>query len=134
MLNSTSKNALLLVDDDEVMIFLLKKIFEKKYNVFTANDGAEAMHHLSQGVVPDLIISDILMENINGYELIKHLTTSVMHKDIPVIILSVTSKAEISQHLSPNLSYIIINKPFDPIHLKKIVDSIIFKTYDLYVM
>jgi CheY-like chemotaxis protein len=77
------KSTLLIVDDDEVMVLLLKKLFEKKYNVYTASDGVEAMHRLSQGIVPDLIICDILMENINGYEFIKHLMTSIIYKNIP---------------------------------------------------
>ena len=76
------KSTLLIVDDDEVMVLLLKKLFEKKYTVYTASDGVEAMHCLSQGVAPDLIICDILMENINGYEFIKHLTTSIIYKNI----------------------------------------------------
>ena len=58
------KNTLLIVDDDEVMVLLLKKLFEKKYTVLTASYGVEAMCFLSQGLMPDLIISDILMENI----------------------------------------------------------------------
>ena len=116
------KNTLLIVDDDEVMVLLLKKLFEKKYIVLTASDGVEAMCFLSQGLMPDLIISDILMENISGYEFIKHLLTSTVYKNIPVIVVSSVASAELSNEF---LSVKIINKPFDPLFLKNTVDSTI---------
>jgi len=119
------KNTLLIVDDDEVMVILLKKLFEKKYVVFTASDGVEAMCYLSQGIVPDLIISDLLMENITGYEFIKHLLTSTLYKTIPIIVVSSSSANDLSREF-PTVG--IINKPFDPIVLKNLVDTAIINT------
>ena len=126
------KSTLLIVDDDEVMILLLKKLFEKKYTVYTASDGVEAMHCLSQGVAPDLIICDILMENINGYEFIKHLMTSIIYKNIPVIVLSGVPRAELSHQLPPLLK--TISKPFDPLQLVNVVETTILKAYDINFM
>lgn len=119
------KKSLLVVDDDEVMVMLLTKLFEKKYMVFTASDGVEAMHYLYKGIVPDLIISDLMMENITGYEFIKHLQTSAFYGRIPIIILSGTIYDEINEKYS---DVYIINKPFDPIALQKLVDANISKT------
>lgn len=116
------KNTLLIVDDDEVMVLLLKKLFEKKYIVFTASDGVEAMCFLSQGIMPDLIISDILMENISGYEFIKHLVTSTIYKKIPIIVVSSISASDLPTEF---ISIQVINKPFDPLLLKKTVDATI---------
>ena len=116
------KNTLLIVDDDEVMVLLLKKLFERKYIVFTANDGVEAMCYLAQGIMPDLIISDLLMENISGYEFIKHLLTSTIYKKIPVIVVSSIPATDFSKEF-PSVE--IINKPFDPIELKGLVDATI---------
>lgn len=131
MWNLATKNTLLIIDDDEVMVLLLKKLFEKKYIVYTASDGVEAIHSLSQGIIPDLIITDIFMENINGYEFIKHLTTSVVYKNIPVIILTSASRAELSKRLP---FFKIMNKPFDPLQLKNAVEATIFKSYDINTM
>ncbi|MBV9962990.1 MAG: response regulator [Parafilimonas sp.] len=116
------KNTLLIVDDDEVMVLLLKKLFEKKYIVFTASDGVEAMCYLNRGITPDLIISDLLMENITGYEFIKHLLTSAVYKRIPVIVVSSSPANEFSKEF-PAVD--IINKPFDPLELKSLVDATI---------
>lgn len=119
------KNTLLIVDDDEVMVLLLKKLFEKKYTVFTASDGVEAMCYLAEGVIPDLIISDLLMANITGFEFIKHLLTSTLYKRIPVIVVSSMPAAEIIKEF-PSVE--IITKPFDPIELKNLVDITIIKS------
>jgi two-component system chemotaxis response regulator CheY len=113
------KNTLLIVDDDDVMVLLLKKLFEKKYVVFTATDGVEAMCYLSQGIMPDLIISDLMMENITGYEFVKHLLTSTIYKHIPVIVVSSIEAPEVAKEL-PSIQ--IIHKPFDPVLLKNTVD------------
>ena len=127
-----AKSTLLVVDDDEVMVLLLKKLFEKKYTVYTASDGVEAMDYLSKGIAPDLIICDILMENINGYEFIKHLMTSIIYKNIPVIVLSGVPKAELAHQLPPLLR--TISKPFDPLQLVNIVESSMLKAYDINFM
>ncbi|MEP6466849.1 MAG: response regulator [Parafilimonas sp.] len=118
------KNTLLIVDDDEVMVLLLRKLFEKKYIVFTASDGVEAMCYLAQGIIPDLIISDLLMENITGYEFIKHLLTSTLYKTIPVIVVSSSPASELAEFPS----VVVIHKPFDPIVLKNLVDTAIVST------
>lgn len=115
----------MVVDDDEVMVLLLTKLFEKKYMVFTASDGVEAMHYFYKGIVPDLIISDLMMENITGHEFIKHIQSSAFYSRIPIIILSGTAPEELNKEFS---DVFIINKPFDPIALQKLVDANIAKT------
>jgi CheY-like chemotaxis protein len=116
------KNTLLIVDDDEVMVLLLRKIFEKKYIVFTACDGVEAMCYLSKGIIPDLIITDLIMENISGYELIKHLQTSIFYNRVPLIVVSSAHAPEISKEY-PSVE--VLHKPFDPLVLKSLVDATI---------
>lgn len=121
------KKSLLIVDDDQVMVLLLRKLFEKKYNVFTASDGVEAMHYLAQGIIPSLVISDLIMENITGYEFIKHLLTSALYSNIPVIVVSSIPASELEKEF-PGVE--VVNKPFDPITLKNLVDTNITKFTD----
>ncbi len=111
---------MLLVDDDKVMLQLLKKIFEKEYIVFTASDGAEALHYLYHGVKPDVIVSDLMMENINGYEFVKLLSTSVAFNKIPVVILSSMAESEAAR-MFPSVKS--ITKPFDPLKLLSYINT-----------
>ncbi len=111
---------MLLVDDDKVMLQLLKKIFEKEYIVFTASDGAEALHYLYHGVKPDVIVSDLMMENINGYEFVKLLSTSVAFNKIPVVILSSMAESEATR-MFPSVKS--ITKPFDPLKLLSYINT-----------
>ena len=67
----THKNQILIIDDDDAMCQLLEKLFEKKYNVVTKNDGMSAMYWLVGGQIPDLIITDLDMPNLDGVEFIK---------------------------------------------------------------
>ncbi len=114
------KHKMLLVDDDKVMLQLLKKIFEKEYIVFTASDGAEALHYLYHGVKPDVIVSDLMMENINGYEFVKLLSTSVAFNKIPVVILSSMAESEATR-MFPSVKS--ITKPFDPLKLLSYINT-----------
>ena len=57
--NMTQKNQILIIDDDKAICQLLEKLLENDYDVITKNDGMCAMQWLTQGNLPDLIISDI---------------------------------------------------------------------------
>ncbi len=62
------KKQILAVDDDSSIRELLEFLLRNNYNVITKKDGMEAMMWLSEGNIPDLIITDIDMPRLNGYE------------------------------------------------------------------
>jgi CheY-like chemotaxis protein len=123
------KHTLLIVDDNEVLLKLLKRVFEKDYNVYTASDGVEAMSFLSYGIKADLIISDLNMNNISGYELIKHLSTSSIYKKIPVIVLTASSDIDLNPLKDLFIVAHVLNKPFDPLILKNVVTQTLSDNY-----
>ncbi len=108
------KQKLLIIDDDEAIFTLLKQIFIKKYSVYTAYDGVEALCYLSDKLIPDLIITDLNMDNINGYELIKHLSSSKILNKIPVIVLSNMPRIETEDLKRYPIVAEVFAKPFDP--------------------
>ena len=63
-------------------------ILQKKFTIKTVNDGQDALRWLEDGNIPDLIVTDILMPNIDGYEFIKNIRASGIFREIPVIFLS----------------------------------------------
>ncbi|MGN7613843.1 response regulator [Magnetococcales bacterium HHB-1] len=79
---------ILLVEDSTTQAFLTKKILENAgYKVLRAHDGQEGLE-LAQSRSPDLIISDIHMPRMNGYEMCWELKTSPKFLHIPIILLS----------------------------------------------
>lgn len=79
---------ILLIEDEPLLVSLYKETFEDKpYVLFvaeTGNDGLEAV----QNDRPDLILLDILLPGINGFEVLRRLKESPKTKDIPVIVLT----------------------------------------------
>lgn len=117
------KPTLLIVDDNEPLLRLLKSVFDKQFTVFTASDGVEAISILSRGIRPRLVLCDLNMQNIDGHELVAHLATSRLYRDIPVILLTdIPSKADAKP--SANVAR-ILQKPFDPLFLLETANSVL---------
>ncbi len=122
------KHTLLIVDDNDILLKLLKRLFEKNYKVYTASDGVEAMSLLYQGLRPNLIISDLNMNNISGYDLIMHLSTSSIYNKIPVVVLTATPSA--FDFKNRIVVAEVVSKPFDPLMLENIVKKAIDYYYN----
>ena len=81
------KQCILVVDDTPVNIAVLKGLLEDKYLVLEANNGDEALAVIEK-TPPDLILLDIMMPGINGYEVCRILKSRAETVDIPVIFVS----------------------------------------------
>jgi two-component system chemotaxis response regulator CheY len=118
-------NKVLVIEDDIPLCWLLEKILQSKYEVIIMNDGMEAWSWLTDGNLPDLIISDIQLPSIDGIELLENLSNSGLFKNIPVIILSGYedgSKRRQCLDLGA-LTYLV--KPFEPQTLVSEVDKVL---------
>ncbi|MCE5177939.1 MAG: hybrid sensor histidine kinase/response regulator [Porphyromonadaceae bacterium] len=88
MLKDLSKYKVLVVDDIPANILLLKVMLEQsKLQVFTAGSSTEAYTQLNKEPV-DLILLDILMPGVNGFELAEQLKNNPVYQDIPIIFLT----------------------------------------------
>lgn len=83
------KNYKILVVDDEANIarILAYELKKENYTVLIANDGSEALE-LSKKELPDLIISDIMMPKMDGYEFCRHLKENSTLRSVPFIFLT----------------------------------------------
>lgn len=89
----TTKNTLLVVEDNpELREFIVAEL-SPSYNVLSAKDGAEGID-LALNNVPDLIVSDVMMPKVDGFELVKTLRQNQATSHIPIIILSAKSSFE----------------------------------------
>ncbi len=118
------KKRILLVEDEPTIQRLLHFLLSKDFDVHVAADGYEAFLWLESHRVPDLIIMDWMMPNIDGKTLLKCLKVSGLFSDIPVIVLSASHGVEDEVN---GLSYSVskyLHKPFDPIMLRETIENI----------
>lgn len=119
------KRQILVIDDSKAIRFLLRTVLGNKYEVVTASDGFSAMHWLGNQHVPDLIIADPQLPDMNDWELIEHLASSGLYSSIPIFVLSSYSVSETQEKCNGVRIQHFFIKPFNPVDLVKAVDRII---------
>ncbi|MGB8194870.1 MAG: response regulator [Chitinophagaceae bacterium] len=117
------KKRILAIDDSKAIRFLLQTLLSKNYQVITAADGCSAINWLSQNDLPDLIIADPQLPDMQNWELIEQLATSGMYGNIPVIVLSALSKSETEEKCLEFDIAAHFTKPFNPIDLMEVVQT-----------
>jgi two-component system chemotaxis response regulator CheY len=112
----------LVIEDDVPLCWLLEKILKNNYEVVITNDGMEAWSWLSDGNLPNLIVSDLKMPSLDGIELLENLSNSGLFKNIPVIILSGYEDASKRKQCLDLGAFTYLVKPFEPQSLVAEVD------------
>jgi len=118
-------HTLLIVEDNLEMLNFLHNNFSRLYNVVTARHGNEALDRLEENTIIDVIITDILMPEMDGIELCRAIRFMPMFCHIPIILL--TAQTDIRSK-TEGLDYgadVFIEKPFSLEFLKAQVASII---------
>jgi DNA-binding response OmpR family regulator len=111
------KLTVLVIDDDPVILELLRVNFEiEGFDVICASDGEQGLR-MAQSEAPDVVISDIMMPRRDGLQLLNDLKSDPGTEDLPVILLSAKAqKSEVQQGLDMGADD-YITKPFDPLEL-----------------
>lgn len=116
---------ILTVDDEPDLVWLIKRILQRKdesYEVIEALSGKEALEK-ARKEKPDVILLDIMMPDLNGWEVARELKKSEETKNIPIIILSViTEKEGIKKSFEYANADYHVGKPFDINVLLKIIE------------
>jgi DNA-binding response OmpR family regulator len=103
-------NKILIVDDEPNILLSLEFLFKKEgYKVFIARDGEEAMDIIEESD-PELVILDIMMPKVDGYEVCRYLKKN--HKDVKVIFLTAKSKHQDIQKGMDLGADLYLTKPF----------------------
>src|SRR5215469_12254658 len=114
MIKAAEKRLLLLVDDDSENIQVVHSILKDRYKIRVAMNGAKALELAKVEPQPDLILLDVMMPQMDGYEVCGCLKADQRTKDIPVIFL--TGKTEVADETRGfevgAVDY--IHKPFSP--------------------
>jgi CheY-like chemotaxis protein len=118
----------LAVDDDHVIRGLLEVNLEMEgHDVMTAVDGQDALEKVREQR-PDLILLDVMMPNVNGWQVAEALKADEETRDIPIVFLSARAmEADVRKGSDLGVSS-YVTKPFDPIDLMELVNRLLKKS------
>jgi CheY-like chemotaxis protein len=108
---------ILLVEDEEIMIDLLqRKLTKEGYEVFVARDGEEGLKKMKEmDPKPDLILLDIIMPKMGGFEVMEEMAKDGSLKKIPVIVISNSGQpVELDRAKKLGAKDWLIKTEFDP--------------------
>ena len=113
------KKKILIVDDEDDMLEILKDNLElMNFDVVTASNGKEAILKARE-TVPDLILLDIMMPEMDGHTTARRVKSNVLTKSIPIIMI--TAKGEMEDIIRAGEAGVddYVLKPYDPLILKE---------------
>ena len=116
---------ILVVDDEITICLLLENFLSKDYDVVSINDGSDALDWL-EGNLPDLIISDIEMTNMDGDEFLTKVRERGFTKHTPFIMLSAKSESKERIKCYKLGAQDYLTKPFNPEELEELVKKNLF--------
>ena len=105
---------ILVVDDTEDNLFLMTAVLEDTYSLTLASNGADALREASSGEPPDLILLDIMMPDMDGYDVLRHLRADDATRNIPVIFLTALTSPDEEQSGLDLGAVDYIHKPISP--------------------
>ena len=108
-----TKKIILIVDDDRMNLVTAQDLLVEEYKVVGVNSGKQAFKYLEK-YTPDLILLDIFMPEIGGFEVMKQLQEHDEWRKIPVIFLTADRKSETETECFRLGAYDFITKPFEP--------------------
>lgn len=114
---------ILVIDDLPENVFILQdRLVQEGYDVITACDGNEGIEKAYESF-PDLILLDVMMPDISGFEVCKILSTNEKTKHIPIILVTAKASAEDTKEGLESGAFDYIKKPFNRIELMARVKS-----------
>ena len=126
----TSRQTIIVIDDDPSMLWFVSDIFANKYNVFSFNDTEKAMEQLKLRPV-DLIISDIMMPGTDGISFAKQIKSDKLLTHTPLILLSALNSIDDQMKGIDSGAEAYVTKPFNTDYLIKLAERLIQREKDL---
>jgi CheY-like chemotaxis protein len=120
----------MLVDDEKDQIYFIKtsfeKLFGKEYSIIPAESGEKCFELLQNQEIPHLILLDIMMPRMNGWEVFDRLRANPSWKHIPIIFLTARTD-EFAEHAGVLIAEDYIKKPIEIKELKTRIDNVLKK-------
>jgi two-component system alkaline phosphatase synthesis response regulator PhoP len=118
----TRLRRVLAVDDEPSIRRLLEvDLTRAGYQVVTARDGLEALA-MARAAPPDLIVLDVMMPGLNGFQVLDSLKEEPATGEIPVIMLTARDDDASLRHACRHGADVYMSKPFNPAELRSVID------------
>lgn len=121
---TTDGYRILIVEDNEQLLHIMKQMLTKQYKVLVAKDGEQAWKIIQREEL-DIVVSDVMMPIMNGIELTRHIKQDPNFSQLPVILLTAMTTDEDRDNAYEHGADEYITKPFKIESLKKRIDNII---------
>ena len=119
--------SILVVDDNEINRDLLSRYLERQgHTVRVAHNGRQALEMIATGAF-DLVLLDIMMPELNGYQVLQHLKHSETWRDLPVIMISALDEIDSAVRCIELGAEDYLRKPFNPVLLRARVQACLEK-------
>lgn len=120
----TQKYSILIVDDEKQNRALLSELLKDDYKILLAKNGVQALE-LARAHQPDLIMLDVLMPGMDGYQVVRELKAGELTRDIPVVFISALDSADDEEKGLELGALDYISKPFHPSIVKTRVRNLL---------
>lgn len=117
---------LLIVEDNEELIILMKRLLQNSYHVITAYNGAEAIEIMENEKV-DLVVTDVMMPILDGIELVRHLRSTQRFNNCPIIMLTAKRNEQDRAEAYDAGADAYITKPFHPSVLQARIQNLLLR-------
>ena len=118
----TAKVKLLIVDDDSEIIHYLKTLLSPHFKIIACFDAASALKKIEEEA-PELILCDVMMPDINGFDFCRTIKDDIYFCHIPVILVTAKAKIESQVEGLDSGADAYVTKPFDPVYLLALIKS-----------
>ena len=128
MADVNERKTILLVDDDETHLLIAQSMLKYDYQTSFVKSGLEAVDLFVKGQVPDLVLLDILMPQMDGWETYNQLKGASLFKDVPIAFLT-SENDQMEEKRAYEMGAVdYIMKPYDKMDLLKRIERILYNT------
>src|SRR3972149_5814015 len=125
MTANDNKPSLFIIEDHALLLCYLVNKLKSSYTIYVAENGKNALNKLKNIPVPDLILSDVMMDEMDGFDFVKTIKKIPVYENIPVIFLTAKSTTDDAKYGFDMGAIDYIKKPFDINILQKKIKAIL---------
>lgn len=119
------RNTVLIVDDTAMIRMMLRNLLSKSYRLLEAENGARALEVVHQHPEIDIILMDIMMPQVDGFQVMAQLKRENLLQSIPIVLIT-SENSEKYIRLGYDLGASdVIHKPFNPLVIERRVDNLV---------